>query len=55
MNKTFAATSLFMLLATSMLVAQALAKTREGQPVPGDSGMAYMVVMDRLDFRVLRD
>jgi quercetin dioxygenase-like cupin family protein len=55
MNKTFIATCSFTMLATSLLVAQAVGGREKGQPVVGDAGMAYMVVMDRPDFRVLRD
>lgn len=55
MNKTFLAAGAFSMLATSVLVAQAVGGREKGQPVPGDPGMAYMVVMDRPDFRVLRD
>ena len=55
MNKTFAFASMFMLLSTSLLVAQAVGGREQGKPVEGDPGMTWMVVMDRPDFRVLRD
>jgi quercetin dioxygenase-like cupin family protein len=55
MNRTFALVACFTLLSTSLLVAQAVGGREKGQPVQGDPGMAYMVVMDRADFRVLRD
>jgi quercetin dioxygenase-like cupin family protein len=55
MNTIFPATCALTFLATSLLVAQAVGGREKGQPVAGDPGMAYMVVMDRPDFRVLRD
>ncbi|HEX7280971.1 MAG TPA: cupin domain-containing protein [Vicinamibacterales bacterium] len=55
MNKIFMTTCAFSVLATSLLVGQAVGGREKGQPVQGDPGMAYMVVMDRPDFRVLRD
>jgi quercetin dioxygenase-like cupin family protein len=55
MNKTFAIASLFMVLSTSALLAQAVGGREKGKPVEGDPGMAYMVVMERPEFRVLRD
>jgi quercetin dioxygenase-like cupin family protein len=34
---------------------QAIGGPEKGQPVAGDPGMTYMVVMERPEFRVLRD
>lgn len=34
---------------------QAIGGPEKGQPVTGDPGMTFMVVMDRPEFRVLRD
>ena len=50
----------FMLLAIFLLsaapaFAQAVAGPEKGRPVAGDPGFSSMVVMDRDDFRVLRD
>ena len=50
----------FMLLAIFLLsaapaFAQAVAGPEKGRPVAGDPGISSMVVMDRDDFRVLRD
>ena len=55
MNRTFALASCFMLLSTSFLVAQAVGGPEKGRPVKGDPGVSTMVVMERDQFRVLRD
>ena len=55
MNKTFLATCSLTLLATSLLVAQAVGGPEKGVPVKGDPGISSMRVMDRPDFFVLRD
>jgi quercetin dioxygenase-like cupin family protein len=55
MNRTFLAASVFMLLGTSLLLAQAVGGPEKGRPVKGDPGMTTMVVMDRPDFYVMRD
>ena len=55
MNKIFAATCALMLLATSLLIAQAVGGPEKGVPVKGDPGISSMRVMDRPDFFVLRD
>lgn len=55
MNKTFAAAALFVILGTSLLVAQAVGGAEKGVPVKGDPGISSMRVMDRPDFFVLRD
>lgn len=39
----------------SMSDAQAIGGPEKGRPVQGDPGISSMVVMDRPDFRVLRD
>ncbi|HEX6164057.1 MAG TPA: cupin domain-containing protein, partial [Vicinamibacterales bacterium] len=39
----------------SALSAQAIGGPEKGRPVTGDPGISSMVVMDRPDFRVLRD
>ena len=43
------------LAATSSAQAQAIGGPEKGRPVTGDPGISSMVVMDRPDFRVLRD
>jgi hypothetical protein len=55
MHKTFVATCSFTLLATSLLIAQAVGGPEKGVPVKGDPGISSMRVMDRPDFFVLRD
>jgi quercetin dioxygenase-like cupin family protein len=42
-------------LCTSSAFAQAVGGAEKGRPVTGDPGISSMVVMDRDDFRVLRD
>ena len=41
--------------AASSAQAQAIGGADKGRPVAGDPGISSMVVMDRTDFRVLRD
>ena len=55
MVKTLGAAALFTLLATSFLVAQAVGGPEKGKPVAGDPGISSMNVMERPEFRVLRD
>ena len=43
------------LLFASTAAAQAVGGSEKGRPVSGDPGISSMVVMDRDDFRVLRD
>ena len=43
------------LLGATPAFAQAVAGPEKGRPVAGDPGISSMVVMDRDDFRVLRD
>lgn len=55
MNKTFIATVSFILAGTTLLIAQAVGGPEKGRPVKGDPGITTMVVMERDEFRVLRD
>jgi quercetin dioxygenase-like cupin family protein len=55
MNKTLGVAVLFTLLATSFLLAQAVGGPEKGKPVAGDPGISSMNVMERPEFRVLRD
>ena len=55
MHKTFLATCSLTLLASSLLIAQAVGGPEKGVPVKGDPGISSMRVMDRPDFFVLRD
>ena len=55
MNKTFLAAGLLTLLGTSLLLAQAVGGPEKGKPVTGDPGISSMNVMERPEFRVLRD
>jgi mannose-6-phosphate isomerase-like protein (cupin superfamily) len=55
MNRTALVTCSLLLLATSLLVAQAVGGPEKGVPVKGDPGISSMRVMDRADFFVLRD
>lgn len=43
------------LLTSATAFAQAVGGPEKGRPVAGDPGISSMVVMDRPDFRVLRD
>ena len=44
-----------LLLSTGPAFAQAVGGSEKGRPVTGDPGISTMVVVDRPDFRVLRD
>jgi quercetin dioxygenase-like cupin family protein len=55
MNKIFTAAGLFTVLGTSLLMAQAVGGPEKGKPVAGDPGISSMNVMERPEFRVLRD
>lgn len=55
MNKTLCAAALLILLGTSLLIAQAVGGPEKGKPVSGDPGISSMNVMERPEFRVLRD
>ena len=55
MKKTFIAVGLLSLLGTSLLFAQAVGGPEKGKPVSGDPGVSSMLVMERPEFRVLRD
>ena len=55
MTKFFGAAALFALLGTSLLLAQAVGGPEKGKPVSGDPGISSMNVMERPEFRVLRD
>src|SRR5688500_16879139 len=55
MTRIFGAAALAILLGTSLLLAQAVGRPEKGKPVTGDPGISSMNVMERPDFRVLRD
>ena len=55
MNKTFSTALVFMLAASSLLLAQAVGGPEKGVPVKGDPGISSMRVIDGADFFVLRD
>ena len=55
MNKIFGAVAVFTVLGTSFLIAQAVGGPEKGKPVAGDPGISSMNVMERPEFRVLRD
>src|SRR5687768_9348972 len=55
MTKIFGAAALFTLLGISVLLAQAVGGPEKGKPVTGDPGISSMNVMERPEFRVLRD
>lgn len=55
MTKVFGTAALFTLLGTSILLAQAVGGPERGKPVTGDPGISSMNVMERPEFRVLRD
>jgi quercetin dioxygenase-like cupin family protein len=55
MKKIFIAAGLLSLLGTSLLLAQAVGGPEKGKPVTGDPGVSSMLVMERPEFRVLRD
>lgn len=55
MNKTFFITCSLWLLATSLLIAQAVGGPEKGVPVKGDPGISSMRVSDQPEYFVLRD
>ena len=55
MMKTVLALSAVMLLSASSALAQAVGGAEKARPIAGDPGMSTMVVIDRPEFRVLRD
>ncbi len=55
MIRTLVFTMAAALAVTSSAQAQAIGGPEKGRPVAGDPGISSMVVMDRPDFRVLRD
>ena len=55
MNRTLALASCFMVLSTSVLVAQAVGGAEKGVPVKGDPGISSMRVSDHPEYFVLRD
>ena len=55
MHKTLIAAAWFTLLGTAAVLAQAVGGPEKGKPVAGDPGVSSMNVMERPDFRVLRD
>lgn len=55
MNKIFCAAALLTLLGTSLVLTQAVGGPEKGKPVSGDPGISSMNVMERPEFRVLRD
>lgn len=55
MMKTVLALSVMVLLSASSALAQAVAGAERARPVTGDPGISSMVVIDRPEFRVLRD
>ena len=55
MLRTLFLTAAVTLVLSSAAEAQAIGGPEKGRPVTGDPGISSMVVMDRPDFRVLRD
>ena len=55
MNKFLCATGLFAVMGTAIVFGQAVGGPEKGRPVKGDPGISSMNVMERPDFRVLRD
>ena len=55
MLRTLTITAAIVLSIASAANAQAVGGPEKGRPVQGDPGISSMVVMDRPDFRVLRD
>lgn len=53
--KGILAAGLLALLGTSIVFAQAVGGPEKGKPVAGDPGISSMNVMERPEFRVLRD
>ncbi len=52
---TRASIALLALLASSPAFAQAVAGPEKAKPVTGDPGVSWMVVLERPEFRILRD
>lgn len=55
MSKTFVVSALVLLVGTTAMLAQAVGGPEKGKPVTGDPGISSMNVMERPEFRVLRD
>ena len=55
MMRTLIPAAAITLALSSHAEAQAIGGPEKGRPVAGDPGISWMVVMDRPDFRVLRD
>ena len=55
MIRPLLAAGFMLFFASSTAHAQAIGGPEKGRPVQGDPGISSMVVMDRPDFRVLRD
>ncbi len=55
MIRTLILAAAIALVMSSQAEAQAIGGPEKGRPVTGDPGISSMVVMDRPDFRVLRD
>jgi quercetin dioxygenase-like cupin family protein len=55
MIRTALFATVLILAAASSARAQAIGGPEKGRPVTGDPGISSMVVMDRAEFRVLRD
>ena len=53
--RIFSAATLVTFLGTSFLLAQSVGGPEKGKPVSGDPGISSMNVMERPEFRVLRD
>ena len=55
MKKILVTAGLLTLIGTSLVLAQAVGGPEKGKPVAGDPGLSSMNVMERPEFRVLRD
>jgi quercetin dioxygenase-like cupin family protein len=55
MKNALVAAALFILVGTSLSLAQAVGGPEKGVPVKGDPGISSMRVLDRPDYFVLRD
>jgi quercetin dioxygenase-like cupin family protein len=55
MKKILLCSGCLMLIGASIVLAQAVGGPEKGKPVTGDPGISSMNVMERPDFRVLRD
>ncbi len=55
MVRTLLVAAALIAVSTSIVQAQAIGGPEKGRPVTGDPGISSMVVMDRPEFRVLRD